>query len=345
MKKKVLFIIGLLLIISAFLLYKYSIYRFIILMLGIGLIVYQCVFNKINKIVVIIITILLLMGTFGIDYILTNSFYRIPIYALRIKSSNKMAVYNSVFYRVYNCDKKLIIDKGYKKAYVCSDNILDEHDINSFLNEAIKSYQEYHNKFIKLNGKVSKISGLDVIELSAYKQAEDSLNGYVVFNTDYTVRVITDYDISKLKIYDNITVIGLVSSLEQQKDTYVINLMDTMIIPSDIYNNYSIEVVENDSKELVNFVDKTNYYILGLDNIYIHYDKNNVYELSYLITDSRITFEDLVKDKEYSELKNKDEEVVAQKYQLDKFNIMKCLDNDKVIIANKKSKLNIDLCK
>ena len=345
MKKKVLFIIGLLLIISAFLLYKYSIYRFIILMLGIGLIVYQCVFNKINKIVVIIITILLLMGTFGIDYILTNYFHRIPIYALRIKSSNKMAVYNSVFYRVYNCDKKLIIDKGYKKAYVCSDNILDEHDINSFLNEAIKSYQEYHNKFIKLNGKVSKISGLDVIELSAYKQAEDSLNGYVVFNTDYTVRVITDYDISKLKIYDNITVIGLVSSLEQQKDTYVINLMDTMIIPSDIYNNYSIEVVENDSKELVNFVDKTNYYILGLDNIYIHYDKNNVYELSYLITDSRITFEDLVKDKEYSELKNKDEEVVAQKYQLDKFNIMKCLDNDKVIIANKKSKLNIDLCK
>ena len=88
-----------------------------------------------------------------------------------------------------------------------------------------------------------------------------------------------------------------------------------------------------------------NYYKIGIDNIYVHYDQDNVYELSYLITDSRITLEDLIADIEYNELKNKEEEIVAQKYSLEKFNLLKCVNNDKVVFANKKVKLNIDYCK
>lgn len=345
MKKRLLFILGILLIFLAFVLYKYSIYRFILMLLGIGIIMYQCIINKVHKAIIIIVTILLLLVTFGIDFVLSNHFNRIPIYALKIKSSDNMSVYNSAFYRVYDCNSKLITDKGYKKAYACNESDLEEHDINSFLNESIKSYQEYHNRFIKLNGKISKLSGVDVIELSSYKQGEDLLNGYVVFNTDYTVRLTTDYDITKLKIFDNITVIGLVSSIEQQNESYLITLIDTVIIPSDIYESYTIEVVENDSKELSDFVEKMNYYKLGLDNIYVHYDQDNIYELSYLITDSRITIDDLIADIEYTELNNKDDEVIAQKYTLDKYSILKCKNVDKVIFANKKAKLTIDYCK
>ena len=346
MKKRIFLFLGILLILVAFLISFYTFFRVIMLFIGIGLIILSFTMNKNKKyIFLIILTISLFVGSYWIDYFLFSKFNHIPIYVYKIESSKKVKVYNSFFYRIYSCDKNLILDSNKTKPYVCGKNDLEEHDINAFIPEVISSFKDYNQKFIKLNGKISKISGVDTLELSTYKEAEDSLNGYVEFNTDYTVRIKVDnFDLASLRIYDNITVIGSVYNLEKVEETYIVTLADPLIIPSNIYNDYTFDVVESDSNELVSFVDKTNDYILGLSNIFVHFDQDNVYELSYLITDSRITVKDLIKDVEYSELKDDEETVKAKKYELEKFNILTCEKNDKVIFANKKSKLNIDMC-
>ena len=45
-------------------------------------------------------------------------------------------------------------------------------------------------------------------------------------------------------------------------------------------------------------MEKENIYLWGLSNIFIHYTNNHIYELSYLITDHRLSIADLIKNAE-----------------------------------------------
>ena len=344
MQKIWLLIIGIILIILSFSLDFLGIFRLIILIIGILLIDMQITKNyPKSKILLLFLPIFLLIVAFGLDILLVANFNKVPVFSYEIKSSEKVSTYNSFFYRAFSCNHKIIMDYGYQKNYVCDNNDLETHDVNAFLGETIASFHEYQHKFVKLQGKISKISGVNILELSPYKEdAKNTLNGYVEFNTEYVVRINTESDLSQFRIYDEVTVIGLVSKLTKDSAT-IIDLNNTVIIPSDIYDNYSLEIIENDSKEITNYVEKKNVFLLGLNDIYVHYDENHIYELKYLITDERIKVNDLIKDTNPEEIKDEEENIIGNYYKFSKFNIISC-QNNKTILINKNLNINKDYC-
>ena len=62
-----------------------------------------------------------------------------------------------------------------------------------------------------------------------------------------------------------------------------------------------------------------------------------------MLQDEKITFDDLVAGVDFKILSNKDDEEVAKVYNLDRFNVIEC-SNNKKIVANKNNKINSDIC-
>ena len=149
-KKIILLIIGIILIIISLLLNIYSIYKLLLLCLGIILIDIGVFLNKQKSVFMMIyLPILLIIFTYGLDYMKTYTLNISPVYVIENKINNKVSIYNSLFYRIYKCDNKYIFDNDYQKDFMCQSNMLANIDINKLLNEPKKSYQKYHNNFIK----------------------------------------------------------------------------------------------------------------------------------------------------------------------------------------------------
>lgn len=338
-KKVILFlIIGLLFIIIPYILNTYNIIKLISILVGIILITISLIFYENKNIYIILITpIILIILTYTLDIFLYTKFNQIPIYIYEIKSNAKVSTYNSLFYRIYNCDNKLILDYNYEKKYSCNSDALDEIDINTFLINPINSYKEYKNKFIKITGKISKISGRDTLELNAYNIVDGALNGYVDFNKDYKVVINLNEDLSNYRIYDYVTVIGRV---DNYKDG-TITLKDAYTIANKMYDEYTYEIINSDSKELINIVD--NYYFYGIKAININY-KNDIYELSYLINDDKIDIDKIIENSNAIIYSDEEKVKIATGYELEKFNALVC-ETNKIIFTNKSYKIDADLCK
>ena len=281
----------------------------------------------------------MLVFSYGIDTLLFYTLKRVPVFSYAIKSSDKMRTYNSFFYRVFDCNGNLTLDYGYTKNYVCSNDCLDAININSFMQDAEESFKKYHHKFVHIYGKISKITGNENIELASFTQGDDTLNGYVNFNLNNILIVNTDENLSKYRIYDYVDVYGKVTSINDGK----ITLTNTKLVASDIYDTYSFEIIASDDNKLTNLVKEKDYYYYGLNTINVKYDGDNIYELSYLLTDDRFKFDDLIQDKEYEVFKNDEDVEIAKKYKLEKFDLLEC-SNGKKIVANSKSKANQSIC-
>lgn len=342
MKKRLIVLLGLglTLMIVPFLINIYSIFRIISLLLGIILItVSLCLKKKRNIFYIILVPLIMLVFSYGIDTLLFYTLKRVPVFSYAIKSSDKMRTYNSFFYRVFDCNGNLTLDYGYTKNYVCSNDCLDAININSFMQDAEESFKKYHHKFVHIYGKISKITGNENIELASFTQGDDTLNGYVNFNLNNILIVNTDENLSKYRIYDYVDVYGKVTSINDGK----ITLTNTKLVASNIYDTYSFEIIASDDNKLTNLVKEKDYYYYGLNTINVKYDGNNIYELSYLLTDDRFKLDDLIKDKEYEIFKNEEDVEVAKKYKLEKFDLLEC-SNGKKIVANSKSKANQSIC-
>lgn len=342
MKKRLIVLLGLglTLMIVPFLINIYSIFRIISLVLGIILItVSLCLKKKRNIFYIILVPLIMLVFSYGIDTLLFYTLKRVPVFSYAIKSSDKMRTYNSFFYRVFDCNGDLTLDYGYTKNYVCSNDCLDAININSFMQDAEESFKKYHHKFVHIYGKISKITGNENIELASFTQGDDTLNGYVNFNLNNILIVNTDENLSKYRIYDYVDVYGKVTSINDGK----ITLTNTKLVASDIYDTYSFEIIASDDNKLTNLVKEKDYYYYGLNTINVKYDGDNIYELSYLLTDDRFKFDDLIKGKEYEVFKNEEDVEIAKKYKLEKFDLLEC-SNGKKIVANSKSKANQSIC-
>lgn len=342
MKKRLIVLLGLglTLMIVPFLINIYSIFRIISLMLGIILItVSLCLKKKRNIFYIILVPLIMLVFSYGIDTLLFYTLKRVPVFSYAIKSSEKVKTYNSFFYRVFDCNGKLTLDYGYTKNYVCSNDYLDPININGFMQDAEESFKKYHHKFVHIYGKISKITGNENIELASFTRSDDMLNGYVNFNLDNILVVNTDENLSKYRIYDYIDVYGKVSEYKNGK----IILTNTKLVASNIYNTYSFEIITNDDNKISNLVKEQNYYYYGITSVNVKYDGDNIYELSYLLTDGRFDLEKLVKNAEFEVLKDAEDVEVAKKYKLEKFNLVECTNNKKIIV-NSKNKIDSDIC-
>ena len=334
MKKRLIVLLGLglTLMIVPFLINIYSIFRIISLVLGIILItVSLCLKKKRNIFYIILVPLIMLVFSYGIDTLLFYTLKRVPVFSYAIKSSDKMRTYNSFFYRVYDCNWNLTLDYRYTKNYDCSNDCLDAININSFMQDAEESFKKYHHKFVHIYGKISKITGNENIELASFTESNNTLNGYVNFNLNNILIVNTEENLSKYRIYDYVDVYGKVTSINDGK----ITLTNTKLVASDIYDTYSFK--------LTNLVKEKDYYYYGLNTINVKYDGDNIYELSYLLTDDRFKFDDLIQDKEYEVFKNDEDVEIAKKYKLEKFDLLEC-SNGKKIVANSKSKANQSIC-
>ena len=152
MKKRsiILIILGVILLIVPFCFNDYSIIRLILLALGIFLATLSLVFLKKRNIFLIILTpIILICLSYAVDTFLFYQFNRIPLFVYEIESGPRMRTYNSFFYRIFDCNGDLSLDYGYTSDYVCNEEDLDTVDINTFLADPKRSYEEYHDKFIK----------------------------------------------------------------------------------------------------------------------------------------------------------------------------------------------------
>lgn len=342
MKKRLIVLLGLglTLMIVPFLINIYSIFRIISLMLGIILItVSLCLKKKRNIFYIILVPLIMLVFSYGIDTLLFYTLKRVPVFSYAIKSSDKVKTYNSFFYRVFDCNGELTLDYGYTKNYVCSNDYLDPININGFMQDAEESFKKYHHKFVHIYGKISKITGNENIELASFTRSDDMLNGYVNFNLDNILVVNTDENLSKYRIYDYIDVYGKVSEYKNGK----IILTNTKLVASNIYNTYSFEIITNDDNKISNLVKEQNYYYYGITSVNVKYDGDNIYELSYLLTDGRFDLEKLVKNAEFEVLKDAEDVEVAKKYKLEKFNLVECTNNKKIIV-NSKNKIDSDIC-
>lgn len=340
-KKRILLSLGLLFIILPFFFNVYNIFRIISLALGIFLFTLSMALYKSKNIfLIIIIPIILIALSYGFDILLYTKLKRLPIYVYEVKSSDSVSTYNSLFYRIYKCDQNLTLDYGYKLDYVCQNDQLNTIDINNFLTDPEEAFVEYRTKFVRLHGKISKITELEKMELASYSLTDTTLNGYVNFNLNNVVSVKLKKDLTSYRIYDFADVIGRVDDLIREEDKKTIVLTDAVVIPSYIYNNYSYEIIKNSDNTLTHLVD--DYYLYGLKEINIKYDNENIYSLNYLITDNRINWNILTNKVKPDIIKNKDNEEILKKYTLTKFNLAEC--NGKKIIVSKDIKIDNKFC-
>lgn len=349
MKKKrkiIMLLIGLLLIIIPFIINSYNVLRLISVLIGLILIEIALIINTKNKAWRIVIYPLLFISfVFAIDYGIVHLFNRVPIFANAVKSSKKVETYNSLFYRVYDCNNKLIIDDLYLKEYQCSPKALDTTDVTSFLNNVIENYREYKDEFVKVEGKVSKVNGTYNLEMQGYTLTEDPINGYVLFSDNITLEVNFNniLDLTNYKVYDSLTVIGRIDELLKKGEFYTLKLQDSIILQSDLYDTFDISIIEkskceNDKVEYAKTTDLT-YYTSCLDNIFVKYDDENVYDLSYVLLDKKMTIESLL-----NKSVEKEKENGNKLYKYEKFKVLVCANGKEVIIGNNDLKIDSPYC-
>lgn len=323
-------------IIIPFFINIYSIYKLISIGIGIILLDISFIYNKkINIFLLIYIPILLIIFTYAVDYIKTYTLNISPIYVIENKINDNVSIYNSIFYRVYRCNNEYIFDNDYKKNYLCDTSYINNIDINTLLSDPLDSYKKYKNDFIKVTGKISKIVGSNNILMQSYTVLDSTMNGYVKFDESSKLKVNLDnVDINKYRIYDYITVVGLLSDYD--KDMKELTLIDVVVEDNNLYDRYDLQVIESNvcNKEIKNYSESL--YTYCIENIYLNY-KVDKYELSYALKDKRITFEDLTRNIEKDYIKDK------TIYKFDKFNILSCSDNKKIII-NKDVLIDYSFC-
>lgn len=330
MKKQYLFLIimGLILIIIPYFINVFSVFRLVSLLIGIILLLLGLIINKKNKIMKIILyPILLISSVMFLDFVSSSIFKIIPIIAFSHKSSSKVSTYNSLFYRVYDCDGIITFDNNYEKTFICNPDSISITSINKFLENPKESYQDSKGKFVHLEGKINTIVGNSSLTLNGYDENIE-LNGYVVFDEEKKV-IVNGLEINPADyhIYDFIEVVGLVDSYKETDEETIIYLIDAVVIKSNIYSKYELLVNNITSREKTKIDEKM--YYLGIQGIFYKYDENNIYEIDYLLLDKRETLENLIGDISPSLIED-----VHRLYELENYNIVVC-ENDDIIFANK----------
>ncbi|MBQ6687147.1 MAG: hypothetical protein IJN03_01325 [Bacilli bacterium] len=344
--KLILILSGLALILIPYFINVYSILRMISVICGIIVLVAGIVIDIADKLWrIVILPILFLIITLALDFGVSHLFKTIPVFSDKLVSSKDVIVYNSLFYREYSCNGKITIDNLYKKSYLCDPDDLEENDVSSFLNNVLENYNKHKNTFVKIAGKISKLNGTYNLELQAYTLTEESTNGYVQFSDNITLEVNFNeiQDLTKYNVYDSISIIGRIDEIIKKGSNYIIRLYDSIILESDLYKSYEISVVEknscvNDKAKYVE-TDEGTYYTSCLNNIFVKYDSENVYDLSYVLKDKKITIDTLTNNSiETTEVNGN------KLYNLEQFKILSCGNKKEFIIGNSSLGLESPYC-
>lgn len=324
-----LVIVGILLFIIALLINRFTIVRLLLTIVGIILVTWY--FSK-DKKFNFLMMIILIVGSIGIDSVFSSNMVRIPIYAYNVTTNGDVKVYNGIGFRIWQCNKNdyknLKLDKFYTKGYNCDVSNIETIDSNVFLNSVIENYVDYENTYVKIKGKISKKNSRNSIEMQPYEQNSITINGYVSFADNITLKILFYKDFEELDlydIYDEITVVGIVKTLEHHDDSFVIYLTESLMIDNTDFNKYELLINEQSTcdgnRNIIYTTDKYNVYTYCLQDIFVDYNGNK-YELSSALSSSKITIESLFKEKDGVLDANNN-----TTYLYDKYTIYKCNPN------------------
>ena len=277
-----------------------------------------------------------------LDGIIVVTFKRIPIFSYNIITTGKTRVYNSLGIRVWQCDKDnyndLVVDPFYNKGYICDVDDIDPIQSNSFLNSVIENYDEYKNTYVKITGKISKKNGQNSIEMQPYTTTDITVNGYVTFADNITLRILFKQSeplLDSYDVYDEITVVGIIKNMEQDHNKYVIYMYDTKISSNKNLNNYKITTVNSSKCSLSDAIysnEKNILYKYCLEDIIVSFDGDSQYELATALSSNKITIRDLYAGA--TEETNESDSTVI--YRLDNYSILVCdyTKSNKIVIGN-----------
>lgn len=341
------FFMGLILALIALAINDFTPVRIIIMILAVILITMSLVVK--NKIIlkhprhIFTIFLVILFASFFADAIAVKMIGRVPIYTISIINTEKARVYNSFGYRVWQCDKNnyedLIIDLFNSKGYYCDAEDIEEIDINSFLNSVVENYDDYHNQFVKIRGKISLKNGRNNIEMEPYTESEITVNGYVNFADNITLRVLFNNNEPKLDnydVYDEILVVGKIKNLETDGSRYIIYMSDSKILSSESYSTYTITAnKEYTCTPQSPYIEMSNYnvytYCLEPD-INVSFN-GKIYELSSALSSGKVTIKDILSKTSTVENDNNGNQI----YRYKNYNIIKCNEEkskDIIITSN-----------
>lgn len=288
------------------------------------------------------------------DGIIVYTFKRIPIFSYNIISTENSKVYHSIGMRVWQCNKNdysnLIVDPFYKNGYMCNAEDITALDSNSFLNSVVENYSDYRNKYIKIRGKISKKSGQNLIEMKPYMQTNNSINGYVEFADNITLRIIfntpepllDDYD-----VYDEITIVGIIKNLENNSNQYVIYMYDSKVVSTINLNEYSLAITSSQKCTtepiLIHSNDNNDIYTYCIEDAIVSYPDNK-YELPQALSSNKISIEEIYSNSHSIE---KHPDNGSTIYRADDYSVLVCdpkLSRD-VFIANQNISFKDVTCK
>ena len=343
-------IIGLIIAIIPLCFNKLSAFRLLLNLIGI--IVITVFFKKKDFRTNAIIFIILFAVSIFIDSIVSTTFARIPIYTYNIVTTKNTRVFNSIGYRVWQCDinstKNMKVDQFYSKGYMCDPDNIEQIDSNSFLNSVIENYDEYHNTFVKIRGKISKKNSQNSVEMQPYEETEITINGYVNFADNITLKIMFNENINELDlydIYDEITVIGVVKTLEHKDEKFVIYLSEAKMVQENNFDKYEIIINEekdcSSDKSIVYSGESKDIYTYCIDNLTIKYGNNN-YEISSALSSSKITIDSLFAN----EISNEESQEGNILHEFKNYKILECNkeNSNDIIIGPSSMKLDSTTC-
>lgn len=351
-KKYIFIIISLILIIISCLINASTAIRPILFILSCLIISIISAINKNNKFIIGSITfILTLILSVFIDSIVVFTFKTIPAFSYNIISYDNIKVYNSFGIRVWQCDKSttkdLKVDPFYKKGYMCDISDTDAINSNSFLNSVVENYKTYKNNYIKIEGKISKKSSQNLIEMQPYEESSITVNGYVAFADNITLRILfneAESILDNYDVYDDITIVGIIKNMEQENNKYVIYMSDSKVVSDVNLDEYILSVTPSqtcgEDKPLFQN-NNMNISTHCIDDIIIDYGTKK-YELATLLSSGKIQVSELYQSPDNEE-KNEEGDTI---YYNDSYNVIVCNPetSNNIIISSDKTKLTDVTC-
>lgn len=302
----------------------------------------------------IFIFALLFIVSIIVDGIVTILLHTIPVFAFNIISTGEVRVYNGVGVRVWQCNKDsyddVVVDVFYHRGYMCDTDDIPVVDVNSFLNAVVENYDDYKNSYVKINGKISKKTGQNYLEMKTYETTDITINGYVSFADNITLKVIFDNPTSLLDsydVYDEITLVGMVKNIEENNNTYVIYMHNGRVVSDKLLHQYDISVTVEQScsieDNIVYSSDTFDVYTHCLEEVVVSYPDQK-YELANALSSGKLAIENLYDSP--SEIKNS--EIDNRKlYVFDSYSVLVCdsATSKDVILGNKEMNFDEVTCR
>lgn len=334
------FMIGVIGALIAFILPKYNLVRLSLMIIAI--ILFTIVFSKENKKpqasfmkkIILFCSFFLILVI--IDAINVVTFKKIPIFSYNITNTKQTRVYNALGYRVWQCNKEdyknLKVDPFYQKGYSCDSVDIEEMDSNSFLNSVIENYDLYKNSYLKINGKISKKNGQNYLEMQPYETNEITVNGYVTFADNITLKILfnnNDDALDKYDVYDDITVVGIIKNMETQDNHYIIYMYDAKVVSNITEETYEVSLTKDSEcqeQSLLYQSDNYNIYTYCTKEVFVT-SNSKKYELPMALSSNKISLDYLLDN--YT---SKDDDLEGNTlYKFTNYNVVKCGSKDLII--------------